>query len=198
LTTAAAVLAAGRGSRLGGNGSKPLLEWRGRPLVQWAVDAALASVARPVLAVVGYRGDEVAAALADREVAIVDNRAWEEGIASSLRCALETLVPTPEVDAVCVGLADQPLVRPAAYDRLVALEGSEIVVACYDGEPGNPVKLTRSIWPEALRLRGDVGARALMRERVVGWVDCTDTGSAADIDTLDDLERLRRRQEETR
>ena len=43
LTTAAAILAAGRGSRLGGDASKPLLEWRGRPLVAWALDAALAS-----------------------------------------------------------------------------------------------------------------------------------------------------------
>ena len=60
----------------------------------------------------------------------------------------------------------------------------------YEGQPGNPVKLARSLWPEALELRGDVGARALMRDRVVGFVDCTDTGSAADVDTLEDLERL--------
>ena len=66
----------------------------------------------------------------------------------------------------------------------------EIVVPRYEGRPGNPVKLARSLWPEALELRGDVGARALMRDRVVGFVDCTDTGSAADIDTLEDLERL--------
>jgi molybdenum cofactor cytidylyltransferase len=164
--------------------------------VQWAVDAALASVARPILVVVGYRGDEVAAAIADREVVIVGNPEWEEGIASSLRCALEVLTAMSEVDAVCVGLADQPLVGSGAYDMLAAIGGSEILVPYYDGEPGNPVKLTRSIWPEALKLRGDVGARALMRDRVVDWVDCTDTGSAADIDTLEDLERLRRQEEE--
>ena len=46
LSTAVAILAAGRGSRLGGDASKPLLEWRGRPLVAWAVDAALGLRAR--------------------------------------------------------------------------------------------------------------------------------------------------------
>jgi molybdenum cofactor cytidylyltransferase len=189
LTTAVAILAAGRGSRLGGDASKPLLDWRGRPLVAWAVEAALGSVARPILVVVGYRADEVRGALAGYDVTVVDNPDWEEGIASSLRAALTALTPMHDVDAVAIGLADQPMVASGAYDGLVAVSG-EVVVAYYGGEPGNPVKLARSLWPQALALRGDVGARSLMRDRAVGRIDCTGTGSAADIDTLEDLERL--------
>jgi CTP:molybdopterin cytidylyltransferase MocA len=199
LSVAAAVLAAGRGSRLGGDASKPLLEWRGRPLVSWALDAALASGLTPVLVVVGYRADEVRAALSSRasrgsrphataNFEMLVNAEWEEGIASSLRTVLAALVPRPDVDAVCVGLADQPLVGAEAYRRVAATDG-ELVVPTYDGQPGNPVKLARSLWPEALELRGDVGARALARDRAVR-IDCTGTGSAADVDTLEDLERL--------
>jgi molybdenum cofactor cytidylyltransferase len=195
LSTAAAVLAAGRGSRLGGDASKPLLDWRGRPLVAWAVDAAVASGLRPVLVVVGYRGDEVRAALADRDdrddLVVVDNPEWEEGIASSLRAALTTLDPLAEVDAVAIGLADQPLVSAASYARLAASDGAApIRAATYDGRPGNPVVLARSLWPEAMRLRGDSGARTLMRDGAVDRIECGDTGSAADIDTLEDLVRL--------
>jgi molybdenum cofactor cytidylyltransferase len=189
LSTAAAILAAGRGSRLGSDASKPLLEWRGRPLVAWALDAALDSGLDPVVVVVGYRSDDVRAALpTDRGVVVVDNPEWEEGIASSLRAALATLTPMAGVEAVCVGLADQPLVGAEAYRRVAATPG-ELVVPTYAGQPGNPVKLARSLWPEALELRGDVGARALARDRAVR-VDCTGTGSAADVDTLEDLERL--------
>jgi len=189
LTTAVAILAAGRGVRLGGNASKPLLEWRGRPLVAWALDAALASGLHPVLTVVGYRGGEVRAALpADRDVVVVENPEWEEGIASSLRAALTALAPITAVDAVAIGLADQPLVGSEAYQRVSALDG-DLVVPRYDGQPGNPVKLARSLWSEALELRGDVGARALAGDRAVR-IDCTGTGSAADVDTLEDLERL--------
>jgi molybdenum cofactor cytidylyltransferase len=215
LTIAAAVLAAGRGSRLGGDASKPLLEWRGRPLVAWALDAVLASGLSPVVVVVGYRADEVRAALSaipsrasrssrahvgansemvvgegavEVEVEVVENPEWEEGIASSLRAVLTTLTPRATVDAVCVGLADQPLVGSEAYERVAATSG-ELVVPMYDGQPGNPVKLARSLWPEALELRGDVGARALARDRAVR-IDCTGTGSADDVDTLEDLERL--------
>jgi len=191
LSTAVAVLAGGRGSRLGGDASKPLLEWRGRPLVRWALDAALASGLNPVLLVVGYRGDEVRAAVApDGEVTVIDNPEWPEGIASSLRAALAALAPRDDVEAVCVGLADQPLVGPAAYRLLAEDTTSDLAGARYEGEPGNPVKLARSLWPQAMELRGDAGARVLMRDRVVNWIDCTGTGSAADIDTLEDLERL--------
>jgi CTP:molybdopterin cytidylyltransferase MocA len=101
---------------------------------------------------------------------------------------LTTLVPVADVDAVCVGLADQPLVGPEGYRRVAGTAG-ELVVPVYDGQPGNPVKLARSLWSEASELRGDVGARALARDRAV-TVDCTGTGSAADVDTLEDLERL--------
>ncbi len=206
MTTAVAILAAGRGSRLGGDASKPLLEWRGRPLVSWAIDAALASGLRPVVLVVGYRGDEVRAAFSrssrvskgidpvDSEsfaVEVVDNPEWEEGIASSLRAALALLTPRTEVEALAVGLADQPLVGADAYRRLAAAEGdAPIRAATYDGQPGNPVILARSLWPEAMRLRGDAGARTLMRDGIVDRIECGDTGSAADIDTLEDLERM--------
>jgi CTP:molybdopterin cytidylyltransferase MocA len=187
LTVAAAVLAAGRGSRLGGDASKPLLEWRGRPLVAWALDAVQASGLAPVVVVVGYRADEVRATVGTN-VEVVENPEWAEGIASSLRTVLGVLTLDAAVDAVAVGLADQPLVGAVAYRRVAATDG-ELVIPTYAGQPGNPVKLARSLWPEALELRGDVGARALARDRAV-HVDCTDTGSAADVDTLEDLERL--------
>jgi len=159
--------------------------------VAWALDAARGSELAPVVVVVGYRGGEVRAAIDAHgagAVEVVENREREEGIASSLRAVLDALTGRPEVDAVCVGLADQPLVGAEAYRRVAATHG-ELVIPTYDGHPGNPVKLARSLWPEASALRGDVGARALARDRAV-HVDCTDTGSAADVDTLEDLERL--------
>ncbi len=199
MSAAAAVLAAGRGSRLGGDASKPLLAWRGRPLVAWAVDAARTSGLAPVVVVVGYRADDVRAALlagpsrssrapATADIEVLENPEWEEGIASSLRAVLTALTPRVEVDAVCVGLADQPRVGAEAFRRVAATPG-DLVIPLYDRQPGNPVKLARSLWPEALELRGDVGARSLAGDRAVR-IDCTATGSAADVDTLEDLERL--------
>ena len=191
MPTAAVVLAAGRGSRLEVEQAKPLLRYRGRPLVAWALDAALASGCAPVLLVVGYEAAAVRA-LAAPGVRVVPSPDWADGISASVKVALAALAPEPGVDAVCVGLADQPRVGAEAYRRLVAAgeAGAEIAVATYDGVRANPVLLARAVWPDAARLTGDEGARQLMRDHPVVEVDCTGTGDPTDVDTLDDLAGL--------
>jgi molybdenum cofactor cytidylyltransferase len=190
---AIAILAAGGGSRLVGDAPKPLVELRGRPLVSWALDAATASGLRPLVLVVGHDGEAVARVVGG-DVLVVRSPDWRRGIAHSLRAALEALAPSPEVAAVCVGLADQPLVGSDAYRRLAGAshEGATLAVSMYDGRRGNPVLLARPLWAEARRLEGDVGARALMGRHDVVEVDCTGTGTPADVDTLDDLKAVER------
>jgi molybdenum cofactor cytidylyltransferase len=187
---AIAILAAGRGSRLGDD-AKPLARLHDRPLVSWALDAAVASGLHPIWLVTGYEGRKVAAA-APPGVDVVHNRQWRRGISSSLRSALRAIDPYAEVGAVCVGLADQPRVGPDAYRRLADAHaaGAQLAVATYGGVRGNPVLLARSLWAEATQLEGDVGARQLMQRHEVVEVSCDDTGSAVDIDTAEDLEQL--------
>jgi CTP:molybdopterin cytidylyltransferase MocA len=190
MTAAAVVLAAGRGSRLQGPTAKPLLEFRNRPLVSWALDAAVESGCAPVLLVVGHQAD-VVRDFASRAVIVVDSPRWADGISQSLGAALDVLERDTAVAGVCVGLADQPRVGAAAYRRLAdaGARGAAIAVATYDGVRGNPVWLARPVWPEARKLTGDEGARQLMDGREVE-VDCTGTGDPADVDTLDDLHTL--------
>src|SRR5262245_24023851 len=193
MSGAAVILAAGRGSRLGAPGvAKPLLEYRGRPLVAWALDAAVASGLARVVLVIGHEGPEVARVAADIPgVTVVPAFAWADGISQSLRAALEALAADLTVDAVCVGLADQPRVGAEAYRRVAAAadEGATLAVATYSGQRGNPVAIARALWPAARALTGDAGARQLMDGREVE-VDCTGTGDPADVDTLDDLRSL--------
>jgi molybdenum cofactor cytidylyltransferase len=191
---AAVVLAAGHGERLqGGDVAKPLTVLGDRPLVRWALDAVRETELSPVVLVVGRHGNAVAKA-APQAVTIVHAPRHHEGIAHSLHAALETIEPYLQVSAVCVGLADQPFVGADAYRRLVDAhgDGANLAVATYGGVRGNPVLLGRELWPEALRLSGDVGARALMSTHDVVEVDCSDTGSPADVDTIDDLHALER------
>jgi molybdenum cofactor cytidylyltransferase len=192
-TTAVAVLAAGRGSRVVGadDTPKPLLELRGRPLVSWALDAAMGSELRPVVLVVGHQGSKVGRVV-PQGVTVVRARSWRTGIARSLRAALDALEGWAQVGAVCVGLADQPRIGPDAYRRLAAAydDGATLAVATYGGVRANPVLLGRSLWPSARKLDGDEGARVLMRTHRVVEVPCDGTGAPDDVDTLDELRAM--------
>jgi len=154
----------------------------------------MATGLRPVVLVVGHRGMAVRRA-APPGVVVARARKWRRGIAHTLGAALEALDPWARVGAVCVGLADQPLVGADAYRRLAAAhrDGAHLAVATYDGTRGNPVLLDRSLWRDARKLRGDVGARALMDRHPVTEVDCTGTGDPSDVDTLADLASLEER-----
>lgn len=180
---AAVVLAAGGGSRFGGDAHKLLADFRGRPLVTWAVDAAGAAGLAEVIVVAG--AVDLAGVLPPG-VTVVHNGRWSEGQATSLAAALDH-ADGAGYGAVVVGLGDQPLVPTAAW-RAVALAGDRppIAVATYGGARRNPVRLARSVWPLVDR-EGDQGARALMARRpdLVGEVPCP--GQPADVDTVEDL-----------
>ncbi|MFI5045593.1 MAG: NTP transferase domain-containing protein [Acidimicrobiia bacterium] len=188
---AAAILAAGRGSRFGGERPKSLEEWEGRPLVTWALQAPLDAELFPVLLVTGHQR-HLLDPLAPPGVDVVHSSRWQQGIAHSLHAALDALDGYATVQAVCMGLADQPRIGAEAYRRLVAAfaGGAALAVATYGGQRANPVLLARSLWPEARELTGDVGARALMQRHPVVEVACDDTGSPVDVDTPSDLENL--------
>ena len=189
---AIAILAAGRSSRFGG--VKLLAPLAGRPLALHAIDAARSSGVGSVLVVVDAQHDELWRVL-PADVTLVLNPHAEEGIASSLRAALAHLSGNARVGAVCIGLADQPRIGAASYQRLAheRRAGAALAAATYAGERRNPVLLGSEHWPAALALRGDEGARQLMRTLPVAEVPCDGTGDPFDVDSTADLVEIERR-----
>jgi molybdenum cofactor cytidylyltransferase len=182
------VLAAGRGVRFGGDLPKPLVPLRGRPLAAYAVDAARGSGLSPVVVVVSDPRTERALG-SSPGVRFVRNDQPDRGISSSLQSALRALDAEELVDGVVVGLADQPLVGADAYRRVAGAydAGARLAVATYGGERGNPVLVARGHWTEANALRGDEGARVLLRRYGAVEVPCDGTGEPTDVDTPDEL-----------
>jgi len=87
------LLAAGGGQRLGGR-PKALLRYRGRPLVEHAVEVLRAGGCARVHVVLGASARQVRESADLSGCVVVDNPRWEEGLASSLRAGLASLAGT--------------------------------------------------------------------------------------------------------
>jgi molybdenum cofactor cytidylyltransferase len=190
---AALVLAAGRSSRMGRN--KMLIETPDGALVRRAVDAALASRARPVLVVTGNEAEAVEAALADRSVRFVRNPDFAEGLSTSLACGLAALPETVDGALVCLG--DMPDVAPSLLDRLIAaynpVEGRAVIVPVRGGRRGNPVLWGRRFFEELRQLSGDTGGKQILarHDDWIAEIAAGDDGVLTDIDTPAALTRWR-------
>lgn len=183
MTTAAVVLAAGGGRRFV-DGPKLLAPFGGRPLVAASVEAAVAAALDETVVVVG---DVDLTGVLPPGVTLVGNGRWREGLATSLAVAVAHAERAGH-EALVVGLADQPLVPPAAWAAVAAAD-APLAAATYRGRRGHPVRLARAVW-ELLPTRGDEGARALLAARpdLVAEVPCS--GDPRDVDTVEDLRAL--------
>ncbi|TCT04647.1 NTP transferase domain-containing protein [Aquabacter spiritensis] len=183
---AAVVLAAGRGTRMGGP-NKLLAEIGGRPVVRRVAEAALASRAEPVIVVTGHEGAEVVRALGGLDVIPIANPNYAQGLATSLAAGIAA-VPEGAAGAL-VMLGDMPLLEAETIDRLIAafspVEGRLIVVPVAGGRRGNPVLWSRRFFAALSALEGDIGARALIaaHAEAVFEVEVAGEGTHLDVDT---------------
>ena len=179
MTVAAVLLAGGGGSRFAGPEHKLLTPLRGRPLWTWAYETCRRAQIGEVVVVTG-------AVDLDADEAVRNER-WQEGIVTSLRTGIGW-ARERGCDAVVVGLADEPFVTEEAWRTVASADATPIAIATYDGRRGHPVRLAAEVWP-LLPTTGDEGARVVVRERPELVTEVACAGSAADVDTVEDLAR---------
>jgi CTP:molybdopterin cytidylyltransferase MocA len=179
------VLAAGGGTRFAGAHHKLLTPLQERPLVLWAVDAAVEAHLDEVIVVTG--AVDLAHLLRHHDVTVVHADDWQDGQARSLQAGIAAAAERGH-DAVVVGLGDQPFVDPVAWRDVAATTATPVAAASFGGRLRPPVRIGRDAWP-LLPTDGDEGARVLLRSRpeLVTAVPCN--GDPRDIDTVEDLQQ---------
>lgn len=201
-STAAIILAAGSSSRMGGGRHKLLLPLHDRPVLAHAIDAALASQARPLVIVLGHQAEQVRTKIftgkIHQEIIIVENPDYLQGMSTSMHLGIQVLISndyTKNVDSALIVLGDQPLLTPQVIDSLITTyrtTGKHIVAPLYEGKRGSPVLFDKSYFPELLEITGDEGGRKVLeRHREdVGAVEMNDTVANFDVDTWEAYQQV--------
>jgi molybdenum cofactor cytidylyltransferase len=188
---AGVILAAGRSTRLGR--PKQLLDLDGEPLLRHTIRNAVGSRLDEVVVVLGAKAAEIDGAVGYLGQRTVVNPSYEEGQSTSMRLGLESIHPDSE--AVLFLLGDQPGVRPALIDALIARyhdSGAVIVQGRFKGKPGNPVLIARPLFPKLAEIEGDEGARSVVaaHRNEVSFVDLPEISVPQDVDTDEDYQAL--------
>ncbi len=189
----AVVLAAGLSKRMGQ--PKLLLALDGTPVLRHAVERVLAGGLDEIVIVVPPTHDEFKAALAGMRVRFAVNPNPEAGQGTSIAAGIAALPPGTE--AALVALGDQPHLPPQVIPALIdAFKDGRRAIAAprYREGQGNPVLFGVQVFSELRALTGDRGARSIVDREPgrVTWVDL-DLPMPSDVDTLEDYERLRSR-----
>lgn len=186
------VLAAGASTRMGE--PKQLVRVGGRPALHIVVANAVAIAGHAVTVILGAHARDLTHVLLHSPASVVINRDWEEGMASSIRRGIAALPPACE--AVMIVLGDQVAVTADDLRRLVSGwkgETSTIAAGVYQGRAGVPAIFPSWCFSELSQLRGDQGARAILQRNSTRLVHVPMPNAAFDLDTPEDLLRLRER-----
>lgn len=160
------ILAAGASLRMGQ--AKQQLPFKGKTLLSHSIDAAVDSPADKVVVVLGANLEKIAPGPLHQKVQLVINKEWSEGMSSSLKAGLWSLLASDnEMESVLVMLCDQPFVDSALLGALFALKsksGAPVVACDYGPITGPPAVFDKALFPDLLKLHGTAGAKKIIHQ----------------------------------
>lgn len=191
---AGVLLAAGTSSRFG-QANKLLETVEGQPIVRQAARTLLAARVSRVVVVVGHEADRVRAALDGLALDVRVNPDYARGQSTSVRVGVRGVQAGADVDGAVFALGDMPMVRSETVDLLVDAFRCGLgdpLAAAYRGRRGNPVLFGERHFEALDDASGDTGGREILLESDdASLVETGDPGVLADVDTPEDLERMR-------
>lgn len=187
------VLAAGRGERFKGSGHKLEQALGTETVLAATIGHAIESQLQVLVVTTESLAPQVRRMVAARDVVIVPEpglgKAATFGMGHSIAAGVSASSQAP---AWLILPGDMPLVQPSSLLAVAAaLEQSPIAYAQYRGRRGHPVGFSAELYSELTELSGDEGARRIVARFPGVGVELDDPGVLQDVDTQEDLHRLR-------
>jgi len=189
--TALLILAAGNSSRLGQ--PKQQLRFKGKSLLERAVQAGLDSPCQSTLVVLGAYHDEILQHSDLKQARVLVHQDWKRGMGSSIKAGLREMLNEENPDQIIIMLCDQPFVDDKLLTRLINKQqetGLGIIASTYGDTVGVPVLFDRRYFPLLLEMKDPEGAKKTIEKLPEALALVPFEQGNIDIDTADDYRQL--------
>lgn len=182
------IMASGLGQRFGGN--KLMADFKGKPLLQWVLDATAGIFARRVVVT---RHKSVEALCQRQEIPVIYHGLPYRS--DTVRLGLQAIAQAVDGCLFCPG--DQPLLRRGTVASLAlsaAQQPDVIWRAAWEGTAGSPVLFSKWAFPALLALPEGAGGGFVIKKHPerVRFLSVQDPRELLDVDCPADLQRLQR------
>jgi molybdenum cofactor cytidylyltransferase len=144
----AILLAAGASSRMGK--LKGLLDWKGKPLINYQLEQLSTSPLDQIILVLGYQAEEYLSVIQHdmASLAIVHNEEWEEGKSSSIRKGLQAI--QQDCKTILFVNLDQPVTSQIVIQLIHSFETSNkmIQIPLFHHKRGHPILFSSQMLDE--------------------------------------------------
>ena len=186
----AILLAAGQSKRLRYE-NKLIKNYKGKHLINHILKSLIKSKVNKIIVVLGHESRKIKKiVLKSKKIIFVVNSSYKKGISSSIKSGLKKI--SKKNIGFLIVHADMPLVSKTILNTLcLALKNKnkEIFVPVYKKKVGNPLAFKYSMIKSLKKIKGDKGAKKLIRsnKRKVQLVKMKSKSILIDFDQLKDF-----------
>lgn len=195
---AVVVLAAGRGSRFRGLHHKLMQTLGASTVLATTISNALATQMPVLVVTTEPLAEMVSRHVATRDMVVLPPVGSPASQALGMGYSIAAGVAArSDASGWLILPADMPMIQTPTLRQVAReLDGNAIAYAQYRGLRGHPVGFSAELYSELVMLTGDEGARRLLARYPAMGVEVDDPGVLLDVDTEDDLDRVRVAQRE--
>jgi len=161
----AVIMAAGQDCYI--NTPMPLVPINGTPLINRITDSFTMAGINDIIVVLGYEAERIKEKLRDKNVKVVINPDYKEGLSRTLRSGLRLV--SDDTSAVAVTLGNRPFITPQVISSLVATYKKEkmpITAPTFNNIVGHPVIFDTGLLPELMKVRGNSGGKNIIQRHI--------------------------------
>ncbi|WP_430927830.1 nucleotidyltransferase family protein [Polaribacter marinivivus] len=182
------ILAAGKSKRMGF--AKQIIRINNEPLLKITLDK-IESISEETYCVLGANKDLILEEIHFNNTVVIDNINYEKGLSSSISICIEFFEKKNlNYDGVLFVLGDQPAIETEYFLSIIKTfneHKTKIIATNYDGKAGVPALFPKSFFKELKIIKGDKGAREILKNKPKSIIFESFKTNLVDIDTRKDL-----------